>query len=237
MGNLSKWIEDKKTADINSTEYDITTNEGMKELFFSQIEDLDFDYEIKDDDNLFIYVRLTYPNNEFKPFKFLLDTKKIIITPQYTKTHRALIVDVGSAEYETLKNLITYIDDDYIRRKVKDLKRVIVEPPRIAKETTRLEYRVSGEYVRGGVEFIFDGGLKFNGTEKVTIFYKNEPLFISNVLVKDQDISFNAIPPNDIGVRHMYTRENNNSLEIVIFAEIFNNEGVTNFSAEIDETL
>lgn len=237
MGNLSKWIEDKKTADINSTEYDITTNEGMKELFFSQIEDLDFDYEIKDDDNLFIYVRLTYPNNEFKPFKFLLDTKKIIITPQYTKTHRALIVDVGSAEYETLKNLITYIDDDYIRRKVKDLKRVIVEPPRIAKETTRLEYRVAGEYVRGGVEFIFDGGLKFNGTEKVTIFYKNEPLFISNVLVKDQDISFNAIPPHDIGVRHMYTRENNNSLEIVIFAEIFNNEGVSNFSAEVDETL
>ena len=78
MGNLSKWIEDKKTADINSTEYDITTNKGMRELFFSQIEDLDFDYEIKDDNNLYIYVRLTYPNNEFKPFKFLLDTKKII---------------------------------------------------------------------------------------------------------------------------------------------------------------
>ena len=74
MGNLSKWIEDKKTADINSTEYDITTNEGMRELFFSQIEDLDFDYEIKDNDNLFIYVRLTYPNNEFKPFKFLFIT-------------------------------------------------------------------------------------------------------------------------------------------------------------------
>ena len=31
MGNLSKWIEDKKTADINRTEYDIKTNEGMRE--------------------------------------------------------------------------------------------------------------------------------------------------------------------------------------------------------------
>ena len=35
----------------------------------------------------------------------------------------------------------------------------------------------------------------------------------------------------------MYTRENNNSLEIVIFAEIFNNESISNFSAEVDETL
>ena len=40
MGNLSKWIEDKKTADINSSEYDITTNKGMRELFFKLFETL-----------------------------------------------------------------------------------------------------------------------------------------------------------------------------------------------------
>ena len=236
MGNLSKWIEDKKTANINSNEYDITTNDLMKNLFFSQIEDLDFDYEVKDDDNLYIYTRLTYPNSEFKPFKFLLDTKKLIITPQYTSTHRNLEVDVSSNEYQTLRNLVTYIDDDYMRRKIKDCKRIVVEAaPK--KCNYQLVCRVSGEYIRGGVEFIIGENLKFDGTEKITIYYENSPLFISRDITKDKDISFDAIPTSDIGVRHMYTKIEPGVLDIIIFADIFNDKGVKNFSAEVDRKI
>ena len=239
MGNLSKWIEDKKTANINSDEYDITTNNLMREVFFNQIEDLDFDYEVIKDDSIYICLRLTYPNNEFKPFKFLLDTKKLIVTPQYTKTHRNLIVEYNTTEYEILKNLVTYIEDDYMRQKTKGFRRVSVN--NTCNPNKQLISRVTGEYIRGGVDFIIEAPLLYNGTETVTIYYKNsdykfEPLFVSKEIL-NEDIEFNSIPPHDIGVKHIYTKHDADTLEIIIFADIFNNESVDNFSAEITRNI
>ena len=238
MGNLSKWIEDKKTASINTEEYDITVNDTVRKLFFDQIEDLDFDYEVKEDDDIYISVRLTYPDAEFRPFKFLLDTKRLILTPQYTKTHRNFIAENGSIEYTTLKNLCTYIEDDYMRNKTKGFKRSAVS--NIPVNTNKvLIARVTGEYIRGGVDFIFEEccPVEFDGSEKITIYYTKDtkvtPLFISKPLTSKDDISFDVIPPNDIGVRHMYTKTDGANIEIIIFADIFNTEGVQNFSAEL----
>lgn len=222
MGKLSDWVDTRKTANINSYEYDITVNEEMKKLFFEQLENLEFDYEIPKGNNseIFISTKLSYPSPEFKPFKFLFDTKKFIIIPQFTETHRCMFIPFDSPERRTLENLILYIEDDYTTQRVKDSHKArVVELSKGHINEGYIE-RTQGVITRDGVDFTLQSFNKFINKSRgeITIIYENTPILAAKFTSLDE-ISFDRLP-SDIKVDGIFYKvEDTDLLNIMVISQ------------------
>lgn len=226
MGKLTDWVDNRKTANINSYEYDITTNSEMRRMFFEQLENLEFDYEVPkgSTSEFYISTRLSYPNPDFKPFKFLFDTKKFIIIPQYTETHRSLFVQEGSADRKVLENLILYIEDDYTTQRIKDSHKARVVEATNYHNDGYIE-RTQGTITRDGVDFTLEsiGLITSSKKGEISIIYEDSPILSASFDNLD-DISFDKLP-SDIKIDDVYYKKDKNSLNIMIISQDIVNRG------------
>lgn len=96
MSKLSDWVEQNTNLTQKKfDENDITTNQKIKNLFFEQLENLEFSFErIVNGARSFgkseyrISVRLDFPRKTEVPYSFIFNPEKLTLIPQYTATHR-----------------------------------------------------------------------------------------------------------------------------------------------------
>lgn len=116
MGKLTDWIADELASEPDFNEHDITTEKRIRDILFSQIEDLQFSSEELDlGKNTFgkksyiLSFSLDFPSSTKAPYKFLFETRTRNLIPQYTNTHRVYKAPSGSKEEQVLKNLELYL--------------------------------------------------------------------------------------------------------------------------------
>lgn len=119
MSKLSEWVEQNTNLTQKKfDENDISTNMKIKQLFFEQIENLEFSFKpvprlsgSKQSKSYYLSLRLDFPKKTETPYTFLFEPDKNVLVPQYTVTHRVYMPHDDS-ENDILTNLGFYLESN-----------------------------------------------------------------------------------------------------------------------------
>lgn len=188
MSKLSDWVEQNTTLTQKKfDENDITTNFKIKNMFFDQIDNLEFSFKRIGTANVFgeceylISVRLDFPRKTEAPYSFTFNPSKLTLIPQYTLTHRVYRPQTD-AERDVLTNLGFYLEANE--------KNTDKANPDNRRDRSKNFFEKSGRVENDVIVFQLyedeqgaDGTMvlkcrdRLDGTEKIVAYQSNEPDF------------------------------------------------------------